>query len=100
MEAFVMTAVPLSQLRSIFREEQEQAIKKLIPSILTNNQVNNDLANSDKYISKKEAAEIAGVGTSTIDNWIRAKQFTKYKFAGAVRIKLSELIRFLETKVV
>jgi len=52
----------------------------------------------NKYISKKEAAKIASVSTSTIDNWRRAREFEPHYFGGSLRIKRNEFMELLESK--
>ena len=51
----------------------------------------------EKFLTKQEAADLAGVSVSTIANWARAKKINKYKFGESVRIKYSELLAYLES---
>ncbi len=50
------------------------------------------------FISKKEAAEIASVSVSTIDNLRRAGKLKPYYFGSLVRFKRAELMEYLESK--
>lgn len=50
----------------------------------------------EKYIDKKEAAQIASVSTSTIDNWARSGKISRHYFGGSVRFWVPELMEFLE----
>lgn len=52
----------------------------------------------DRYITRNEAANIAGACVATIDNWAREGYIKKYKNGNVVRFKLSELEDFLEGK--
>ncbi|MCB0687936.1 MAG: hypothetical protein KDC53_15475 [Saprospiraceae bacterium] len=54
----------------------------------------------DKYVNKKEAANLAGVSTSTIDNWGRSGKITRHYFGGSVRFWLPELLDFLKKQKV
>ena len=51
--------------------------------------------NEERYIDKKEAAKIAGVSVSTIDNWRRSKKIQPYYFDSAVRFRYDEFLGFL-----
>lgn len=55
--------------------------------------------NKDRYIDKKEAANIAGVSLSTINNWRRAKKVKVYYFDSVVRFHLGEFLEFLSNQV-
>ena len=58
---------------------------------------------SSPWMTRKEAAEYAGVSTDTIDNWLKAGKVKYSKLAagrpGAVRIDRKSLHRFLNSKV-
>lgn len=58
---------------------------------------------SSPWMTRKEAAEYAGVSTDTIDNWLKAGKVKYTKLAdgrpGAVRIDRKSLYRFLNSKV-
>ena len=49
-----------------------------------------------QLVSKKEAAEILGVSTRTIDRMLLNGEVTKVKVRGSVRIRLYELKAYLE----
>ena len=55
------------------------------------------------WMTRKEAANYAGVSTDTIDNWLKAGKVKYTKLAngrpGAVRIDRNSLRRFLNSKV-
>ena len=59
----------------------------------------NKSVNVDRYIDKKEAASIAGVSLSTINNWRRAKKMKIYYFDSVVRFHLGEFLEFLSSQV-
>ena len=56
------------------------------------------LSNDERYIDKKEAAKIACVSVSTIDNWRRSKKIQPYYFDSAVRFKYEEFVSFLSAQ--
>ena len=81
------------KLNSIEQAIKENGLKKdSNPVVLPKRPVNDD------YVSKKEAAELASLSVSTIDNLRRAKVLKPYKFGKLVRFKRSELIRYLESR--
>ncbi len=55
-------------------------------------------SNEERYIDKKEAAKIAGVSVSTIDNWRRSKKIQPYYFDSAVRFRYEEFVSFLSAQ--
>ena len=50
------------------------------------------------YVSVKTASARFDISESTLRDWIRMGKLTKYKLNGCVRLKLSEIVRELETK--
>jgi len=53
---------------------------------------------NNRYISKKEAAEKAGVCVATIDNWRREEKIESKKFGHARRFHLGKLMEYLENQ--
>ncbi len=51
-----------------------------------------------EYLSVKTASARFDISESTIRDWIRVCKLTKYKIKGCVRLKLSEIVRELESK--
>lgn len=73
----------------------KQLLLKLTKEVqeLKSNQSNS--IDEDRYIDKKEAAKIAGVSLSTINNWRRAKKIKVYYFDSVVRFHYGEFLEFL-----
>jgi len=91
-----MISVNLTALESLIQEAVTKAIQphleQLQPLKVSSPK---DLP---EFIDKKEAAKIASVSTSTIDNWRRARDFEPFYFGGSLRIKRSEFMDLLESK--
>lgn len=51
-----------------------------------------------EYMSVKTASIRFDISESTLRDWIRIGKLTKYKLNGCVRLKLSEIVRELESK--
>ncbi len=49
----------------------------------------------NRYIDKRQAAKIANVSVSTIDNWRRSGRIKPYYFESAVRFHYAEFMEFL-----
>lgn len=96
MQNIVFTQLSITELRKLIREEQTEATKEVFNELITD-KINTDKTETERYLNKKEAAYIGNVCTSTIDNWIRAGHLQKYKLGEAVRIRLSDLMRYLES---
>jgi len=99
MRNVVFTQLSIEELRQLIREEQTEAAKEILKDLIEQKMAA-DKEPAEKYLNKKEAAQIGRVCTSTIDNWIRAGHFKKYKLGDSVRIRQSEFLRYLESLAV
>ena len=97
MNNVVFTQLSITELRQLIREEQTEASRTVMQELLFKKEKAKAEESTDRYLNKKEAAYIGNVCTSTIDNWIRAGHLQKYKLGEAVRIRLSDLMRYLES---
>lgn len=85
----------------IKKSELAEMIKGIVSEVHEKYQAeskNDSTELEESFITKKEAAKIAGVCLTTISNWLRGKKVNKYKFGKAVRINKSELITYLKSK--
>ena len=91
-----MISFDLTALDNFINDAIGKAIKTHFEQLQAPNQTPQpDLST---YISKKQAAKIAVVSTSTIDNWRRAREFEPHYFGGSLRINRSEFMELLESK--
>lgn len=58
----------------------------------------NQEPNQDKLINKKEAANLLGCSTSTIDNYARRGDLPRYRIGSAVRFKPSEVLALIKNR--
>ena len=79
----------------LFNKKLLLELTKEIQELKSNQSNSIDL---DRYIDKKEAADIAGVSLSTINNWRRAKKVKVYYFDSIVRFHYGEFLEFLAQK--
>jgi excisionase family DNA binding protein len=49
---------------------------------------------SEKYVSVQTAAQMIAVSPWTIRKWIRQHKIRVYRFGGAIRIKVDDLLSF------
>ena len=94
MENIVFTQLSIPELRKVFRQEMRQELEFIFQYLKRKESQKNGI----EYLTKKEAAQIANVATSTIDNWRREGKIPIYRFGSAIRFKKSELLEFLESK--
>ncbi len=57
-----------------------------------------DVPIQNEFLNKKEAAKLASLSVSTIDNLRRAGELKPYDFGSSVRFKRSELLEYLESR--
>jgi len=85
MQDIVLISIPESTIRNIV----EQAVRKVISENQTLPAVPDD---GKQLLTRKEAAALAGVCISTIDNMVKAGVLRKYRTGGVVRFRHSEVI--------
>lgn len=99
MQNVVFTQLSIPELKGLIREIQNEANQELLKKLFSEIKKTKPL-NTESFINKKQAALVGNVCTSTIDNWIRAGFIKKYKLGDAVRVKLSELLKYLDSLAV
>lgn len=99
MQNVVFTQLSIPELKNLIKEIQMETNQELLKRMFSQYK-QLSFKKAERYINKKEAAKVANVCTSTIDNWIRAGRIKKYKLGDAVRIKLSELVQYLDSLAV
>lgn len=57
-----------------------------------------DVPIPNEFLNKKEAARIASLSVSTIDNLRREGELKPYYFGSSVRFKRAELLEYLESR--
>ncbi|MBK8554983.1 MAG: helix-turn-helix domain-containing protein [Lewinellaceae bacterium] len=85
MQDIVLISIPESTIRNIV----EQAVRKVISEIQTAPAAS---ADGKQLLTRKEAAELAGVCLATIDNKVKDGILKKYRTGGIVRFQRSEII--------
>lgn len=80
----------------LFLKDNLALLLKEVQELRDSRSVNSET--EDRYIDKKEAAQIAGVSVSTIDNWRRGKRIAPYYFDSAVRFQYKEFMTFLASQ--
>lgn len=85
MQDIVLISIPESTIRNIV----EQAVRKVISETQTAPAVP---ADGKQLLTRKEAAELAGVCVATLDNKVKDGVLRKYRTGGVVRFRQSEVI--------
>jgi excisionase family DNA binding protein len=85
MQDIVLISIPESTIRNIV----EQAVRKVISENQTTTAVP---ADGKQLLTRKEAAELAGVCIATLDNKVKDGILKKYRTGGVVRFRRSEVI--------
>ena len=76
----------------------ESILLELKQNTLLESSTERDVPTQDDFLNKKEAAKLASLSVSTIDNLRRQGKLKPYYFGSSVRFKRSELLEFLESK--
>jgi len=53
------------------------------------------MANVEKYLSRNDVAKRLSVSTITVGRWLKSGKLTGYKFGDSVRIRKSDLDKFI-----
>jgi len=92
-----MDHIVLTQLSS---KEVKELIKESLKQFFLENPINPDYRQNieeiNRFISKKEAAELWGCCTSTIDNYARKGILKRHYIGSAVRFKYIEVLEVVE----
>lgn len=93
MQNLVFTQLKIEEIKDLFRRELENYFldNPISPPI-------NPETDQPEYISKRKAAKLADVCTSTVDNWARAGKIKRHYFGSAVRFNRVEFLGYLEGK--
>mgnify|MGYP001798572602 CR=1 FL=1 len=87
---FKMLADRLNTLENLLLDLKHETLPQLFKA-----QKEEEL-DQDRLLTKKEAAQLWGCSTSTIDNYRRAGILTPYRLGSAVRFKYAELKEAME----
>lgn len=85
MQEIVLISIPESTIRNIV----EEAVRKVISENQTLPAVADD---GKQLLTRREAAELAGVCLATLDNKVKEGVLPKYRTGGIVRFRRSEVI--------
>lgn len=85
MQDIVLISIPESTIRNIV----EQAVRKVISETPTPPAAS---ADGKQLLTRKEAAELAGVCLATLDNKVKDGVLRKYRTGGIVRFRQQEVI--------
>lgn len=85
MQEIVLISIPETTIRNIV----EQAVRKVIAETQTLPVLPND---GKQLISRKEAADLAGISIASVDNKAKEGILTKYRTGGVVRFRKDEVI--------
>lgn len=92
MQDIVLISIPESTIRNIV----EQAVRKVISETPTAPAVP---ADGKPLLSRKEAAELAGVCITTIDNRVKEGVLKKCRVGGVVRFKREQVLEVFSQTV-
>jgi len=85
MQDIVLISIPETTIRNIV----EQAVRKVIAETQSSTVTTDD---GKQLLTRKEAANLAGVCLATLDNKVKAGVLQKYRTGGIVRFRKSEVI--------
>ncbi len=80
----VLISVSESTIRNIVEQAVRKVISEYTPPAAT--------ADSKKLLTRKEAAELAGVCLATVDNKVKSGVLKKYRTGGIVRFRHQEVV--------
>jgi excisionase family DNA binding protein len=86
MEQIIFTSVRLDQLQNLFSEAIRNELNKFQPPAPPD---------KEKYITRKETAQILGVSLVTIHSWTKTGLITGYRIGTRIRFKESEILESL-----
>lgn len=86
MDSIVFTQLSATELRRLFRQEMADFFQQ------TSNQSTTPPSTLPELLTRREAADLAGVCLATIDNKVRDGVLKKYRTGGIVRFKRQEII--------
>lgn len=84
MQDIVLISIPESTIRNIVEQAVRKVISECPPPAAT--------ADSKKLITRKEAADLAGVCIATLDNKVKDGILKKYRTGGIVRFRQQEVL--------
>lgn len=65
--------------------------------VMEANRINDEKKLQEKLLTAKEAAQLFGVSTVTISNWVSKGLLTKYSIGGRTKFKYLEVMQSLKT---
>jgi excisionase family DNA binding protein len=81
MENFILTSIPIEELKSFIAEVIQAELKKT--------QVTDTIAS--EYITRQETAKILGISLVTLNEWSKTGIITSYRIGTRVRYKRHEV---------
>ena len=85
MQDIVLISIPESTIRNIV----EQAVRKVISE---SQALPSPAPEGKELLTRKEAADLAGVCLATLDNKVKAGVLPKYRTGGIVRFRRQEIL--------
>ena len=85
MQDIVLISIPESTIRNIV----EQAVRKVISE---SHALPSPAPEGKELLTRKEAAELAGVCLATLDNKVKEGVLPKYRTGGVVRFRRQEIL--------
>ena len=86
MDQIIFTSVRLDQLQNLFSEAIRNELNKIQPPAPPD---------KEKYITRKETAQILGVSLVTIHSWTKTGLINGYRIGTRIRFKESEIMESL-----
>lgn len=84
MQDIVLISIPESTIRNIVEQAVRKAIAECSPPAAA--------SDSKLLITRKEAADLAGVCLATLDNKVKGGILKKYRTGGIVRFRKQEVV--------
>lgn len=84
MQDIVLISIPESTIRNIVEQALRKVISECPPPAAT--------ADNQKLLTRKEAADVAGVCIATLDNKVKNGVLKKYRTGGVVRFRHKEVV--------
>jgi excisionase family DNA binding protein len=83
MQNLIMTSIPLDQLQNFISEAVRNELNNVQPIAPPD---------KEKYITRKETAQILGVSLVTIHSWTKTGLINGYRIGTRIRFKESEIM--------
>lgn len=88
-------------ITELTKEEIQEIIEDVLAAKL--NELKNDIINSqtpieEEFLTREEASKILKVSLNSLDSYRREKKIPTYRIGGNIRIKKSDIHKFLTNK--